>query len=94
MFILEIHASGTIIAEYTGDNADTLLGLAKNDEWIFEDWMDEYYIREDAWDYDGVRNVILYEKDDDGNVYDIMNIDEREDYGYDDDDEDEEEDNE
>lgn len=61
MFRLEIHAGGSILAEYEGQDDQMLLDNARTDGWI--DWYfgEDYVITEDAWKNDGVDLVLLYE---------------------------------
>lgn len=75
MFRLEIHASGTILADYEGQDAQMLLDNARSDGWIDWEWSpdDDAYITEDAWKHDGVSIVILYESWD-GTFNDMENI--------------------
>jgi hypothetical protein len=67
MFRLEIRKGWEVIKEYEGKHGDFLLELARADRWI--DWYlgvdDDAVIKEDAWRYDGVDNVLLLEGDPD-----------------------------
>lgn len=65
MFRLEIKAGYFTLAEYTGEDSQILLDKAQTDGWI--DWYfgvdDDAVIKENAWMYDHVDKVILWEGD-------------------------------
>lgn len=65
MYRLEIKAGYMVLAEYTGEDIKILLDMAMTDRWI--DWHDDAWtdgvIKDDAWRYDHVDRVILWEGD-------------------------------
>lgn len=65
MFKLEIKSGYMVLAEYAGEDDKILLDRAMTDRWI--DWHDDAwtdgFIKDDAWRYDNVDSVILWEGD-------------------------------
>ena len=66
---LYVEGQGTIFAEYDGLVSRELIEQALDDEWIIWDEVTgDYYISKDAWEH-GIRNVGMWDMDDNGKPY-------------------------
>ena len=66
---LYVEGRGTIFAEYDGLVSRELIEQALDDEWIMWDGdLEDWFITTDAWEQ-GVRNVGMWDMDDNGKPY-------------------------
>ena len=66
---LYVEGLGAIFAEYDGIISHELIEQALDDEWIIWDEVTgDYYITTDAWE-EGIRNVGIWDMDDNGKPY-------------------------
>lgn len=66
---LYVEGQGTIFAEYDGYNSGELIEQATKDEWIlWDDDLEDWFITADAWEQ-GIRNVGMWDMDDNGKPY-------------------------
>ena len=66
---LYVEGQGTIFAEYDGYWSRELIEQATKDEWIlWDDDLEDWYITADAWEQ-GIRNVGMWDMDDNGKPY-------------------------